>query len=139
MQGVPINWWAVIVATLVNMVVGSVWYSKAGFGKEWAKLVGRKLEDMSGDNTVYIWVVLGAFIQSVILARFVAYTAAFYPGYSSVAVGLLTAGWAWLAFVAITQGVNTLFAGTRKKLLFINATYFLIVLLVNGVILASWH
>ena len=43
MPNVDINIWAVIVAAIVNMVVGSFWYSKSLFGKEWAKLVGRKL------------------------------------------------------------------------------------------------
>jgi hypothetical protein len=54
-------------------------------------------------------------------------------------VGLLTGLWAWLAFVAIPQGVNTIFAGTRKKLWAINTGYFLVVLAINGVILACWQ
>lgn len=138
-MSVDINWLAVLAAVVVNMVVGSVWYSKVGFGTEWSKLTGRKLEDMQGTKSAYAWTTLGAVIQSVILAHFVAYAAHFYPSYSDISVGLMTAGWAWLGFVAITQGVNTLFGGTRKKLWAINTFYFLVVLLINGVILATWH
>jgi hypothetical protein len=87
----------------------------------------------------YIITTIGALIQVIILLHFVTYTAYFYPTYSHVSAGLLTAAWAWLGFVAIPQGVNTVFAGTRKKLWAINTGYFLVVLLINGMILASWH
>jgi hypothetical protein len=139
MPSVDINWWAVIAATAVNMIVGTIWYSKSLYGKEWAKLVGRKIEDMSGAGSGYALTLAGAFIQSLILAHFVAYVAYFYPTYSDLFVGFSTGLWLWIGFVAITQGVNTIFANSRKKLWAINTGYFLVVLLINGIILASWH
>lgn len=139
MPSVEINWLALIAATVVNMIVGFVWYSPALFAKPWAKLTGRKMDEMGDGAKGYIITTVGAFVQAFILLHFVSYAAHFYPTYSEVSVGLLTAVWAWLGFVAIPQGVNMVFAGTRKKLWAINTGYFLVVLAINGILLASWH
>jgi hypothetical protein len=138
MPSVDINWLALIAAVAVNMVVGFVWYSPALFAKQWAKLTGRKMEEMGDGTKGYVLTTAGAFVQAFILLHLVSYAAYFYPTYSEVSVGLLTAVYAWIGFVAIPQGVNTVFAGTRKKLLAINTGYFLVVLLINGVLLSVW-
>lgn len=130
---VDINWMAIVVATLINMVVGAIWYSKALFAKQWASLTGRKMDEMGDGASSYAITTLGAFVQAYILTHFVAYT-----GATTALEGATTGFWLWLGFVAITQGVNTVFAGTRKKLLAINTGYFLVVLLINGALLAVW-
>ena len=38
MQIPEINYWAVLLATISTMVVGSVWYTPKVFGTRWAKL-----------------------------------------------------------------------------------------------------
>lgn len=138
MPSVDVNWVAIVAAVIVNMVVGFIWYSPALFAKEWAKLTGRKMNEMGDGTKGYILTTAGAFVQAYILLHFVAFAAYFYPTYSNMSVGIMTAFWAWLGFVAIPQGVNMVFAGTRKKLWAINTGYFLVVLLINGVLLASW-
>jgi hypothetical protein len=139
MPNVDINYLAVLVAAIINMIVGALWYSPALFATQWSKLVGRKVEDMRKEaGPGYAVAGLGALVQSFILAHFVFYLAAFYPTYSSFTIGVWTGLMAWTAFVAIPQGVNTIFAGTRKKLWAINTGYFLVVLVINGVLLAAW-
>ena len=138
MESVDINWLALVAAVVVNMVVGFVWYSPALFAKQWAKLTGRKMEEMGDGTKGYILTTVGAFVQAFILLHFVTYAANFYPDYGDVSVGLITAAWAWLGFVLVPQGVNMVFANTRKKLLAINTGYFLVVLLINGVLLSVW-
>ncbi len=139
MPEIDLNWWAIVVATIVNMVVGGIWYSSMLFAKPWAKFTGRKMDEMGDGAKSYAITTVGAVLQAVILAHFVAFAAYFYPDKSDLTIGLTTAAWAWIGFVAIPQGVNTVFEGRRKKLWAINVGYFLIVLLINGVILASWH
>ncbi|HSX45029.1 MAG TPA: DUF1761 domain-containing protein [Candidatus Saccharimonadales bacterium] len=137
---VTINWWAVVAAVIVNMVVGAIWYSPAMFAKEWSKLTGRKMNEMGDGMRGYIFTAVGALLQAIILLHFITYARSYYSSnYTDAMVGLLTAAWAWIAFVAVPQGVNMVFANTRKKLLAINTGYFLVVLLINGVILATWH
>lgn len=138
MPSVDINWLALVAAVVVNMVVGFVWYSPALFAKDWAKLTGRKMNEMGDGTKGYVITTVGAFLQTFILLHFVTYAAYFYPTYSNVSVGLMTGLWAWLGFVLIPQGVNTVFANTRKKLLAINTGYFLVVLVANGVLLSVW-
>lgn len=137
MPSVEINLLAVLVAAVINMVVGTVWYMPSVFGKDWSKLVGRKLEDMGkgeGAGVGYALTALGALIQAWILAHFVIYASA-----NTVIKGAMVGLWLWVAFVAITQGVNTVFAGSRKKLWAINTGYFLVVLVINGALLAAWR
>ncbi|HSX17922.1 MAG TPA: DUF1761 domain-containing protein [Candidatus Saccharimonadales bacterium] len=134
MPSVDIKWTAVIVAAVINMGVGSIWYSKGLFGKEWAKLTGRKLEDMSGGGTGYGVAAVGALIQSWILAHFVVYA-----GSTTFWKGLVTGFWLWVAFVAVVAAVNIVFEGRSWALWKINTGYFLVVLLINGGLLAAWR
>jgi hypothetical protein len=71
MPAVDLNWGAVLVAALVTMVLGSVWYSRMLFAKQWVKLTGRKLEDMrgSGAGPGYLVAAIGAFLMSFVLAH----------------------------------------------------------------------
>lgn len=137
-MSVDINWLALLAAVVINMVVGFIWYSPALFAKDWAKLTGRKMDEMGDGTKGYILTTIGAFVQAFILLHFVTYVSVFYPEYKNWEVGLMTGIWAWLGFVLIPQGVNTVFANTRKKLLGINTGYFLVVLAINGVLLACW-
>jgi len=134
MPSIDINYWAVLVAALVNMVVGSIWYSKALFSKQWMKLTGRKMEDMSGGGLGYGVTIISALVQAWILAHFVAYA-----GSTTVGDGLVTGFWLWLGFVAVTTAVNFVFEGRSWALWKINAGYFLVVLLINGALLAAWR
>ena len=134
MPDVDINIWAVIVAAVVNMVAGTIWYSKGLFGKEWAKLTGRKLEDMSGGGMGYGVAAVGALLQAYILAHFVTYA-----GATTFWDGLVTGFWLWLGFVAVVTAVHLVFEGRPWALWKINAGYFLVVLLINGGLLAAWR
>ncbi len=134
MPDVDINWLAVLIAAVINMVVGSMWYSKGVFGKEWAKLTGRKLDEMGSGGTGYAVAAIGALVQSWILAHFIAYA-----GSTTLWKGLVTGFWLWLGFVAVVVAVHLVFEGRPWKLWQINAGYFLVVLLINGGLLAVWR
>src|SRR5207302_11072327 len=120
---VDINYWAVLVAAAVNMAVGMAWYSTSVYGRQWARLVGKKMEDMRGGGPGYWIAALGALVQAYILAHFVDYA-----GATTVGDGLVTGFWLWLGLVAVTLAVGTVFEGRSWKLWQINAGYFLVVL-----------
>ena len=134
MPSVDVNWLAVVAAAAINMVVGMVWYARSVFGKEWMKLTGRKMEDMTGSSTGYAVATIGALLQSWILAHFVVYA-----GSDTFWRGLVTGFWLWLAFTAVAIAVHYAFEGRSWLLWKINAGYFLVVLLINGGLLAIWH
>lgn len=132
MPSVDINYWAVLVAAVVTMAVGAVWYSPLLFSKAWIKLTGRK--DMQGGQTGYLVTAVGALLQAWILVHFVQYA-----GSTTVWEGLVTGFWLWLAFVAVVMTTNYVFEGRPWKLWQINAGYFLVVMLINGALLAAWR
>lgn len=135
MMSVTINAWAVLVAALVNMVVGTLWYSPTFFGKTWSGLIGHKMEDMrKNGGTSMMVAVLVALVQAFILAHFVRYANA-----TTVVSGAAVALMLWVGFVGATSGLNTAFAGRPWKLWAIDSGYFLVVMLINGALLASWR
>ncbi len=48
------NWIAVIIAALIPMIVGFIFYHKAVFGKAWMNSLGFKEEDLKGGNMAVI-------------------------------------------------------------------------------------
>jgi hypothetical protein len=127
-----INWLAVIVAIIVNMVVGSVWYSPLLFGKQWSKLIGHKMDESVGSNFGYAITTVAAVIQTFILANFIRDLNITQP-MNGAYIGFLL----WLAFVALTTISDIIFAKRPIKLWLINTTYYLVVLVVNGALLAA--
>jgi hypothetical protein len=116
------------------MAAGFIWYSKALFAKQWSHHTGRRMEDMSGGGAGYAFTIVGALVQSWVLAHFVRYA-----GSDTFWKGMVTGFWIWLAFVAITMATNYMFESRPWKLWQINTGYFLVVLLINGGLLAAWH
>ena len=92
------------------------------------------MEEMGSGNTGYVLTTIGALVQAYILAHFTAYALA-----DTFVEGAVTGFWLWLGFVAVTMAVNMVFEGRSWNLWKINAGYFLIVLLINGGLLATWH
>lgn len=138
MPQVDINTVPLLLATVVNMAVGYVWYSKGVFGATWQKLVGLSDKDLQkGGASPMIAMTLLAFVQAFALLHFVTYAAYFYPDYSNLSVGVFTGAWAWVGFVLPAIGGAYMFALRRKKLLAIDTLYCLTVLVINGVLLAS--
>ena len=134
MLSFDVNWWAVIAATAVNMFLGAAWYSPAGFGKQWAKLTGKKMESMGGGaNTGYSVLAAGALVQSFLLANIIRDT-----GTTTVSDGLLLGFMVWLGFVATTTLGDVAFGGRPWKLWQLNTAYFLVVLVLNGWLLTVW-
>ena len=61
-----------------------------------------------------------------------------YLNTSGISAGLQTGFWNWLGFVVPVTVGSVLWDGKPWKLWFINAGYYLVMLLIMGVILALW-
>lgn len=128
-----INMLAVLVAGLLSMVIGFVWYGPL-FAKDWMQEVGVNEKDLrKGPGMGYLLTFIGALVEAYVLAHFVDYA------YASTAIeGMVTALWLWMGFVAYAIGVNYIFAKRSFKLWTIDAGYFLVLLLAQGALLATW-
>ena len=139
----PVNIWAVIVAAIVMFVIGGIWYGPV-FGKQWMKLVGKSQADidaakMSGMGKSYVLMFVGSFIMCFVLAGSIVNAVHFrLPQLGGVGWGIHMAFWTWLGFVAPVTLGSVLWENKSWKLWFLNNGYYLLSLLVAGLIIGGW-
>lgn len=130
-----INYFAVLVAWLISVVVGGFWYSPAGFGKQWSKLSGvdmmktPKAEASRAIKFVALSCLLQSFAFALILNSL---------NVNNVLQGLAASLVIWFGFTALTTIGNTLYQRQSLKFWWLNASYFLVIMIINGVILSAW-
>ena len=138
---VPVKYFAVIASAVVMMILGGLWYGPI-FGKQWASLMGWSDEHMKaqiakGMAKNYTIMALGALVMSFVLAHAVIFASA-YLHVTGVSAGLQAGFWNWLGFVVPVSLGSVLWDGKPWKLWLINAGYWLVGLLLIGVLLAVW-
>lgn len=133
MQDVDINYVAVIVAALVPMVLGALWYSPALFAGPWMRAVGRSEDEVGGMGLGLVLSAVAAALSSYALTRIERW-AEVDDLWNGALVGLLV----WVGFVAGVLAMTTYFGGRPRALWVINAGYQLISLVVMGAILGVW-
>lgn len=127
-----INYWAVLIVTLVTMVLGFLWYSPVLFGNAWMKQIGLKKENMSGGSPfTYVLTALtalgGAFLLAVLLS---------FADERTIGAGVLIGLLMGLS-IALKIGMNYLFESRTVGLFLITAGYHLVSYAVAGVILGA--
>ncbi len=134
------NFLAIIVAAIVNVVLGALWYSPALFAKPWAKGVGMTKEQMAKGAKMtpkmFVPPLLAAIVTSYVMAWF------FHAlNVTSLGDGIWIAFLAWLGFTTTAQVLNSwVFSnGWPKEVYFINTGYHLVVFCIMGAILAVWR
>jgi hypothetical protein len=138
---VPINYLAVLVSAVAAMGLGYLWYGPL-FGKHWVQLMGWNRDDMetkmkSGAGPQYLIQAVGALVMAYALAHSIIFAGA-YLHQSGLVAGLQGAIWSWLGFVAPVTLGSVLWDGKPWKLWAINSGYFLVTLIVMGLILGYW-
>lgn len=139
---IPVNYLAIIVATVASMVVGFLWYGPV-FGKQWMTLMGFTRESMEeakkkGMGKSYALMALGSLLTVYVLSHVITFGAA-YTNTSGVSAGLSGAFWVWLGFAVPLTMSSFLWEGKSFKLWILNAGYYLVSFLVMGSILAGWQ
>lgn len=131
-----LNYWAIIVAWLITVVIGSYWYSPAGFGKLWAKLSGvHHMKIPEGEATrAIVSVAISAVVQVFVLALVLHSL-----NITTVGDGLVAGLVLWLGLTAATTVGNTLYQRLSWKFWWLNSAYFLIVMSINSVLFAVWQ
>lgn len=146
LSNVPINYVAVVVAAVANMALGFLWHGPL-FGKQWMALMGitsQQADAMKSSPEAknkmmrsYGMAFVGALVMAFVLAHFYVF-AKDYMEADGLTAGLASGFWAWLGFVApVTMGA-VLWEQKPWKLWVINAGYYLIALLVMGILLSYW-
>lgn len=135
-----INYFAVLLAAVSNMVLGFVWYGHL-FMKAWTKEMGidklsrKEVSAMKEKGRKSMWMAsCAALLTAFVFAHFVDYMQA-----TTVMAGLELGFWLWLGFIAPIMLGIVLWENKSWKLYAINAGYWLTVLLIMGAILAVWQ
>lgn len=130
MESMDIDWFSVVVAAALNMVIGFFWYSKWLFGKTWLKLA--KLSESSLKSTKTA--LLSGCVVSLVIASFLAFFET-HLEVTSVLDGMVVGFCVWLGFVATTQVSSVIWCKAPLKLFLIDTGCKLLSLLVmSGIV-----
>ncbi|BDZ55313.1 hypothetical protein DSM26151_25370 [Agromyces marinus] len=133
-----INYWAVLLATVSSLVVGSIWYARGVFGRRWAELAKVDLdrEGMSATMPIIVTVIV-SFVTAWVLAGASTIAWHFYGG-GYLLAALLTAVILWAGFTAARFITHDAFEGRPSSLTVMNIAHELVTLVVMGLIIGVW-
>ncbi len=132
-----VNYLAVVVAAVVSIIIGSLWYSPLLFGNVWMRLQRFTKKDMDKAKQK-------GMVKSYIMASIGSLVTAFVLGYlidmigKDVYTGILLALLAWLGFIVTTSLGSVLWEGKPVSLYVLNILFHLVNLVVMGLILGAW-
>jgi hypothetical protein len=130
-----INIWAVVVATLSTLVVGSLWYTPKVFGNYWMRVAKVSPSGDAKDAVKPILITLAvSFVSALVLAGSVAIAQEFYGG-SFLGNSLITAVILWAGFTAARLITHDAFEGRPAGLTALNCAHELVTYLVMGLVI----
>ena len=135
MQFAQINWLAVVVGTVFNMVLGFLWYGPI-LGKPWTaamEKMGRKREDMKMSFATFSLPLVGAFVSCLVLDLIVISF-----GTGSWWMGLIAGAVVWVGIGASSTLTAGVFEGRPATLWIISFFYFLVVYAAEGLMFSVW-
>jgi hypothetical protein len=136
-----INYLAVLVAGIANMVVGYIWYGPL-FGKMWME--GRGMDPNNRGGMGQGQSMAGLYIQQFIAALIMAYVFAHVFTGMNIALdraidlwaGIQTGFFLWLGFALPIKYADSLWSAKKFKYVAIDLGYWLVVLVVMGIVLS---
>jgi hypothetical protein len=137
-----INIIAVLVAVVVNFVLGFIWYTPL-FGKAWGKEMGFDLNEKPEKSAMFkgmTFMLIGNFLFAYVFAHNIA-AWQFVPGtkeMGQLSNALSAAIFTWLGFYFPGQLGATVWEKNSWKLFGINTGYHLVSLMVVAMILTFW-
>ena len=135
MWTLDVNYLAVVVAAIVPMVVGALWYSPVLFSNAWLAAIGKTADEISAQaNQVQAFSI--AIAASLISAYVLAVLAAL-SGAGSILDGIILGLWA-VVFIATASATWGAFEARPLRLWLINNGYYLVALPIMGAIIAVW-
>lgn len=124
------NWLAIIIATIANVIIGFLWYGTWAFGKSWVQLSGRTMGEGQQPGPLYALTIVGALIQAIAMSWFAAQTGV-HSGSAGAVIGLFVG----IGFIAPAMFADVLFAGRPARLYAITAGYQVLAAVVQGAII----
>jgi len=125
-----VNWLAIILAAIANMVVGFLWYGTWAFGRSWMQLSGRAMGEGQQTGPLDALTAVAAIVEAITMWWFIGQT-----GANSGSAGAIIGLYVGLGFVATAMFAEVLFAGRPPRLYAITAGYQVVAAIVQGAII----
>lgn len=133
-----VNYLAIVLAAIAQIVIGMPWYGETLFGKIWMEETGMNKEKtnaiMKKNGPV---IMIGAFLGSFVMA-FVLTQVMREFGTESWTGAVSAAFWIWLGFYATTHLSPVLWEGKGMRLWLVHATYALVSLVASALIIFAF-
>lgn len=124
-----VNYLSVLIAGVVAMISGGVWYHPSCMGKKWAAAHNYDISSLKGDAWSYLLALVNSLIIAWIFSVF--YNALDVSSFlGSIWLAFLT----WFGFIATTQFSGVVWAKKPLNAYFIDVGFFLIALLLMSII-----
>ena len=130
---VGLNWWAILVSTVVAFLIGGIWYGPL-FGKAWVAALGKTEDELQPSPTPFIVSAITSLITAVALAAIIK-ALAITTWVGGLGIGALVG----IGFIATAMASDSAFCGWTLRLFLIQSGYRVFYSLVMGVILAVWQ
>lgn len=134
-MSLDINFIAVLAASVAAFLVGALWYGPL-FGKQWRMLMGINDQKMGGKLTM-AQALSGGFVATVVMVFILANFLPLHPALT-IGIALTRAFLLWLGFIATVLLNSVFYEGKPFKLYIINASHYLVALLVAAALFAWW-
>jgi hypothetical protein len=130
---VGVNWLAVIVAAVVGIIVGFVWYAPQVFGGRWARASGIELPQPGQVQPItYVGAIVTAAVTAYVLAVIIRGL-----GAASLTDGAIVGVVVWLGFVATWLASGVFFERRSTEWWAINAGQAIVSLVIMGAIIGA--
>lgn len=127
-----VNWIAVVVGTIFNMVLGTIWYGPL-FGNRWLKLTGKSKEEIKSSPWMYIASLIAGFLSALALALIIEGF-----GVTTWLMGAVTGGVFWIGIGAMATLNTSIFGDNKMGVWLLFAIYQLVVFAAEGAVFAIW-
>lgn len=131
------NYLAILVAAVSNMVVGFIWYGPL-FGKMWMKLNKMDGSKMNMDGMAQMKMYVPTYIAAAVMAYVLSWAMSA-TGMTSLMGGVKLGVLLWLGFVATVKLADVIFSGKSYQAYVLEAGYWLVSLGIMGAILGVWR
>ncbi len=130
------NYYAIVVATVASMLIGTFWYMPKLFGNHWMKFVGLTESDIKAHKKTLGASYFTALIASLISAYVMSFILELFP--KSIWYGILVGFVMWLGFTATTTINTVLWEKRTIHLWVLQNVHYLLSYIVMGIILTVW-
>lgn len=129
----------VVIAGVINMVLGALWYSPLVVGKLWMHSMGKTDEELKQEfsSTSMAFTYIVNTVASLLFAYVLAHLIKF-SQINTFSQGVMIGFWVWLGFVVTTVIPGYMYESKPKMLYFLFIIYQLISITLMGGFLAIW-